>query len=298
MKTTTLLVLLAGIFLFSSCNDPDSGQIYTPTAKEATLTQYKLGIHPYLNSKNMYIVYRPIITYIEAKLGDVKIILETSGSYEKYEKKLYGGDFDLALPNPLQTYRALPCGYEVIAKMKPDSVFKGIFIARKDAHITQPSQIKGHKVSFPARTALAGTMMPLLFLHEHGLNVKHDINQKYVTSHYSSILNVFSSYTIVGATWPPPWELWKKENPIKAEELEVVWETKPLINNGFIVKKSMDISLKKRITEVLTDLDTVPAGKHLLENAGFEGFARASDKDYVVVSDFLKTYDKAIGSEK
>lgn len=182
--------------------------------------------------------------------------------------------------------------------MKPDSVFRGIFIARKDSHLKELRQIKGKGVSFPARTALAATMMPLLYLHEHGIDVKKDIHQKYVMSHYSSILNVYNSDVILSATWPPPWELWKKENPEKAKELEVVWQTRSLINNSVIVKKGMDKVLVKKIVDILVDLDTTPKGKQFLANAGFEGFVQATDEDYAVVADFLKKYDKAIGIPK
>ena len=83
-------------------------------------------------------------------------------------------------------------------------------------------------------------MMPLLFLSENGIDVNKDIHKNYVGSHYSSILNTFSSDTIVGATWPPPWETWKRDNPKKAQQMEVVWETDSLINIGVVVKKGVD----------------------------------------------------------
>lgn len=293
-----ILVLLSIPFFLISCSDSDEKITYIPSSKTISIKSYKLGIHPYLNSKKMYRFYRPILDHVESKVGNIEIILETSANYAEYNIKLYRGDFDFSLPNPFQTYNSLSKGYTVIGRMKPDSVFRGIFVTRKDSNIKTPSQLKGKKVSFPAPTALAATMMPLYYLYEHGIDVKNDIKKKYVGSQDSSILNSFTSDTIVGATWPPPWETWKKENPQKAKKMEVVWETESLINNGFVVKEGIDSNITKKIIDILVNLDETQEGKRLLNEAGFEGFTKSTNEDYNVVSEFLVKYDKAIGIPK
>ncbi len=287
------------MFLLTGCNDREKSSAYIPSAKEVNLTTYTLGIHPYLNSKKMYRSYRPIFDMIENKIGDIDIVLETSSSYAEYNTKLYRGDFDFSLPNPFQTYKALSHGYKVVAKMKPDSVFRGIFVARRELGLKEPLELKGKKISFPAPTALAATMMPLYFLHEHGLDVQNDIEKRYVGSQYSSILNAYSLDTAVAATWPPPWEAWAKENPEKAEKMEVLWQTEPLINNGFVVKKELDPKVAEAVVDLLVRFDTTEKGKRLLKQAGFAGFSRADDDDYTtVVGSFIEKYDAAIGVPK
>jgi len=298
MKILMISTLVLSMFFLSSCDDTTIESAYMPSGKTIDIKTYKFGIHPYLNSKKMYVAYRPILDLIEKKVGGIEIILETSLNYADYNKKLYRGDFDISLPNPFQTYNALSHEYKVIARMKPDTVFRGIFIARKDSHLSSVDQLKGKKVSFPAPTALAATMMPLMYLHEQGLDVEHDIQKMYVGSQYSSILNAYVSDTIAGATWPPPWESWKKENPQKAKEMEVVWQTESLINNGVIVKNELDEALVEKLKDVLVGLDKTLRGQQLLYAAGFEGFRDSNCSDYDVVSDFLKSYDKVIGIPK
>lgn len=296
-KLFLIAVYIIPLFLVS-CSDTNNKQKYTPSSKKISIKTYKLGVHPYLNSKKMYKFYRPILDHIESNIGNIEIILETSANYAEYNIKLYRGDFDFSLPNPFQTYNSLSKGYTVVARMKPDSVFRGIFVARKESNIKNISQLKGKSISFPAPTALAATMMPLYYLYEHGIDINNDIMKKYVGSQDSSILNSFTSDTIVGATWPPPWETWKEENPKKAEQMEVVWETKSLINNGFVVKKDMDANITKKITDILVNLDTTQRGKKLLREAGFKGFTKSNNEDYNIVLDFLEKYDKAIGVPK
>ena len=297
MKKTIIFTFIMFTFFFTGCGE-GAQESYKPTASLKSVKVYKFAVHPYLNSKKMYTSYRPILDHIETQIGDIKIILETSPTYADYNVKLYRGDFDISLPNPFQTYNALSYNYKVYARMKPDSVFRGIFVARKSLHLKNPKQLIGKKVSFPAPTALAATMMPLYYLYEHGIDLNKDITQKYVGSQYSSILNAYTLDTAAAATWSPPWESWKKENPQKALEMEVVWETKSLINNAIVIKKDMDEKLAQRIVAILVNLDTTKDGKKLLANAGFEGFQNSKDEDFNVVADFLKNYDKAIGIPK
>ena len=295
MKKTLIYLLIAA--LFTGCFENEKKELYRPSGISVTKKVYVVGIHPYLNSKNMYNSYRPIFDYLEKKIENVSFVLETSADYASYNEKLYAGSFHFSLPNPFQTYNALKHNYKIIAKMKPDSVFRGIIVARKDSKLTNIHQLKNKAVSFPAPTALAATMMPLYYLHQNGLDIK-TIEKRYVGSQYSSILNAYSSDTAAGATWPPPWESWSEENPDKAKDMVVVWQTEPLINNGFVVRKDVDEELSKKVASVLSVLDKSEDAQIILKNAGFEGFELSTDKDYLIVEKFLNKYDKVIGVPK
>lgn len=289
-----ILLIFLSLTLFSACSDNKKEEVYRPSGEITSKKVFIVGIHPYLNSKKTYDSYRPILDYLEQQIQNSSFVLETSSSYATYDEKLYRGDFHFSLPNPFQTHNALKHNYEVIAKMKPDSVFRGIIVARKESKLKDVQQLKHKSISFPAPTALAATMMPLYYLHEQGLDLS-TITKKYVGSQYSSILNAYSSDTIAGATWPPPWESWCKENPDKAKEMEVVWQTQALINNGFVVRNDVPKEFAKEVASVLLSLDTTIEGQKMLKNAGFSGFEHAANDDYLIVKDFLEKYDKVIG---
>jgi phosphonate transport system substrate-binding protein len=182
--------------------------------------------------------------------------------------------------------------------MKPDSVFRGIIVARKSKKLKNIRELTGQTVSFPAKTALAAAMMPLYFLHENGLDVKNDIKLKFVGSQFSSIMNAYTGDAIAAATWPPPWEQWKRENPKMAEEMEMVWITKPLVNNGFVAKGAVDSNISSEVARALVELDKSEKGAKILKNAGFEGFEYADETKYMPVKKFLENYDRAIGLPK
>ena len=91
--------------------------------------------------------------------------------------------------------------------MGDDNKFAGIILVRRDSGINKLSDLKGKKVSYPARTALAATMMPQYYFQTHGLDVNRDIENLYVGSQESSIMNVYLGNVAAGATWPMqnPW---------------------------------------------------------------------------------------------
>jgi phosphonate transport system substrate-binding protein len=291
------ILLLFTLLFFMGCEEKTT-ESYKPTAKKSNERVYIVGVHPYLNTKKMYDAYKPIFDYIESNIANTKFMIETSEDYATYEKKLYAQRFDFSLPNPYQTINSFKYNYYVIARMTPDEVFRGVIITRKDSHIQTPADLKGKIISFPAPTALAATMMPLHYLHHNGLNVNEDITKKFVGSQYSSIINVYAKDSMAGATWPPPWETWKKENPKMATELEVKWETKHLINNGFVAHNRVDTDLVKKVRTLLSELNKNDVGKKLLLNAGFEGFVVSENSDFVAVEKFLKIYDEEIGLPK
>lgn len=286
-------------FIFSGCMPEDQKtKGYKPTTVPVKEHELIVGVHPYLNAQKTFLEYEPLIRYLEKHIPSAHFTLETSLDYADYERKLYAGHFDFALPNPLQTLQASKHGYRIVAKMKPDSVFRGVIVARKENHIRFVEQLREQAISFPAKTALAATLMPKLFLYERGLNVDKDALPRYVGSQYSSIMNAYTKDTVAAATWPSPWNTWQKENPEKAKEMEVIWETPPLVNNGFVIRSDLDQNLSDKVVALLCSLDTFPEGKKLLENAGFDGFEHASEKTYRPVEKFLKQYDSALGLPK
>ena len=104
------------------------------------------------------------------------------------------------MPNPYQTVRSLKFGYSVFGKMGNDELFRGIILVRKDGGIRKLSDLKGKTVCYPAPTALAATMMPQYYLQTHGLNVNHDIENLYVGSQESSIMNVLRGHAAAAGT--------------------------------------------------------------------------------------------------
>lgn len=216
-------ILAFTLTLLCACTRHDEAS-YQPefTVKhDDRVKEYVVGVHPLHNPKRLMEIYGAFIEYANMQIPDARFRLEASRNYEEFDKKLYAGYYDLAMPNPYQTVRSLKHGYRVFAKMGDDAEFYGIILVRKDSNIREVTDLKGKVVSYPAQSALAATMLPQYFLHTHGIDVNFDIENRYVGSQESSILNVLRGHTAAAATWPLPWKKFRVEHPGMANQLEV-----------------------------------------------------------------------------
>ena len=296
MKSVKIAFISILAVFFSACEKIDNNEYKISYSSKAVFEEkeYVFGVHPLHNPKKLFEVYQPLVDLINEKLDGVKIKLEASRNYAAYDEKLFSGYFDLSLPNPYQTVVAAEKGYDIFGKMGDDKNFRGILIVRKDSGIKDVRDLKGKTVSYPAPTALAATMMPQEFLYENGLDVNKDITNIYVGSQESSIMNVYLGKSQAASTWPPPWIAFAKERPEVAQELEVKWETRPLLNNGLVVKKDFPKPLLEKISNVIFALHKDERGKKILERMELSRFEKAQYSTYDKVREFIKNFEKNI----
>lgn len=294
------LLLLAALFtlVIAGCSEEDKGG-YSPelmSDKQTTSTDklYTFGIHPLHNPNRLHEVFGPMMEYLSANIEGASFKLEASRNYAAYDEKLYAGKFEFSLPNPFQTINSLKHGYRVFGKMGDDDNFRGIILVRKDSGIEKIEDLKGKAVSYPAPTALAATMMPQYYLQSHGLEVMKDLDNRYVGSQESSVMNVFLKDTVAGATWPPPWHAMVKERPELAEQMEIKWQTEPLPNNGLVARNDVDEALVERVAELLTTMHTSAEGRVMLERMELSRFERATDATYQPVVDFVEVFSQTV----
>jgi phosphonate transport system substrate-binding protein len=271
--------------------------VYQPTLGargEAALVTYRVGIHPLHNPQRLMEVYGPIIDHIDAAMPDVELRLEASRNYEEFERKLYNGYFDFVLPNPYQTVLAIRQGYQVFGKMADDTEFRGLILLRRDSPVRTVADLKGQKVAYPAPTALAATLLPQHYLHTHGLDVNRDIDNMYVGSQESAIVNVQRGHVAAAATWPVPWKKFLVEQPELASQLAVKWETPPLVNNSWMARRDVPLPLVRRFADLLFGLKDSEAGREMLQRVPVTAFEPASDRTYRPVQAFLDRFASTV----
>ena len=294
-----VLVTLISLFviLLSACDQPlpeDKPLQYSTTPLEISVPVYRFAVHPLHNPQKLSEAYQPLIDYLNSRLQGVRFELEASRDYQAYEAKFRSRTPAFLLPNPWHTLEAQKVGYHVIAMAGDAQDFKGIFIVRQDSAIEKPADLKGKVVSYPSPTALAAAIMPQYFLYSHGININRDIQNVYVGSQESSIMNVYLGKSAAGATWPPPWRLFQKDHPREAAQLKLIWETPSLINNSVMVRDDVPNIVRDQVRKLLLDLALTKEGVNVLFGMETARFHAADDASYHVVMDYVKRFEKQV----
>lgn len=296
LKSITRLLFLSIFILLAAC-DQANNEINTPVYKKAATDSkqvYRLAIHPLHNPRKLTEAYQPLIDHLNKHISQVHFELEASRDYQAYEVKFRERKPELILPNPWQTLEAIKVGYRVIAMAGDAEDFKGIFIVRRDSGIETPKDLKGKIVSYPSHTALAACIMPQRYLFDNGLDIKQDIENRYVGSQESSIMNALLGESSAGATWPPPWRLFQKDRPEEAAQLKVIWQTPSLMNNSVMVRDDIPADIAKQVSTLLFALHEHEQGKSILQGMETARFYPATDDSYALVQEFINNFEKDI----
>jgi len=289
-----MVVLTAGLLLGCEPAPAPPSVSYTTEPPAKALATYRFAVHPLHNPALLLQAYQPLVNHLNAQLADATIELEASRDYQAYEAKVAARGPAFLLPNPWQTLQARKVGYHVIAMAGDAKDFKGIFLVRRDSAIRQPQDLKGKVVSYPSHTALAACIMPQYFLHNRGVNVRSDIQNAYVGSQESAMMNVYLGSSAVGVTWPPPWRLFQKNYPKEAAALKVIWETEPLINNSVMVRDDVPAAVRDTVRTTLLGLAQHPDGHSILAAMETAGFSAADDGSYNVVETFIQKFERDV----
>lgn len=288
------VVLLFGILLGCNREAERKGPAMGTKPPSAEAALYHLAVHALHNPAKLMQAYQPLIDHLNGRLQGARLALEPSRDYATFEEKYRTRKPDFLLPNPWQTLQAMKVGYHVIAMAGEPRDFKGIFVVRRDSVLKKPADLKGKMVSYPSPTALAACIMPQYFLHSHGIDVNTDIENRYVGSQESSIMNAYMGLTAAGATWPTPWRAFQKEHPREAAEMKVIWETEPLVSNAVMVRDDVPAQVVEQVRTLLLRLDSTKEGKAILAGMETARFLPAADKEYDVVRRYISRFEREV----
>lgn len=290
------VINFALVFFLFFCESTQADTTYKPSGATAQEDVFIFGPHPYSTPQAMFEDYEPIMRYLERMIPGTHFQIETSKDYAEYEEKLAAKRFHFSLPNPYQTIFSLEHGYRVIAKMTPDDDFRGLIVARTDKNIRSARDLAGQTLCFPSPTAVAATMLPLLYLQEvQGLAVKRDIKIQYVGSQYSTMLTAFTGDVAACGTSVRFWRFWSKENPDKASQMRVLWKTEPLPHNAIIARSDINAKLAQQVAVTLAGMDKDKDLDQMQFKVDQQHFELGSNATYKTVRDFLRRYERTLG---
>lgn len=296
VKQPAATAILAALALAGCAPAPKAD--YTPrigpsAAMRVSGTEYLFGVAPLHNAVRLFETYQPLIDEINRRAGAFTIKLESARDYPSYEIKVRDRMLHFAMLNPHLVIPAQDRGYTIIGRAA-DKI-RGLIVIRKDSNIRQIRDLRLASISFGARTDLSGTMMPKVFLKQLGLNVEKQARPKYVGSQESALMNVYLGYSAAACISAATWNAFRMAQPGVAQELQIAWQTDPLVGFGILARNDIPPEHIRTLTRILFDLNTSERGRGILEPIKVSSFKPASDGTYDGVWEFLNDYRRMFG---
>lgn len=286
--------LLVGITVACDLRvEHERGPAYSRVLPESS-REFIFAVYPVHNPSRMAAIYGPIVDHLNQLNEGFKFRFETSHDYTAFERKLARRQVHFALSNPYQALSCRASGYRIFGKMGDNDQYRGIILVRRDSGIRAPGDLKKRTIGYPARTALAATLLPQYYLQTHGVDLERDTRTMYVRSEESVIMNVYLRLTDAGATWAVPWEAFRKDHPAEADALAVRWSTPALPNNGLVVRDDVPDEVLRQVEAELFSLHQDPEGQTALARIPVSRFEPATDGTYAPVQTFLMQFKRRV----
>lgn len=178
--------------------------------------------------------------------------------------------------------------------------YRGQFVARADSPIKALEDIQGKNIAYTDAASTSGYIYPSAILKQKGIQ---PATFKYYGSHNAAILAVYSGTADVACSY------WSPNDPntgMPKDAREKLLDTAPDImekvvpfaftdwipNDTVTFRKNLPHDLEAKLEEALKTFADSPGGKKILQSLyDIDGLEPASDKDYDIVRETLKTMD-------
>ena len=247
--------------------------------------------------------YEPLAAYISRQAG-VNIKLKILSRYGNIIDNFISDDLDGAFFGSFTGAMAIrKLGVEPLARPEYSdgtSTYYGIIFTRKDSGIQSAQDMQGKRFAFVDKATTAGWLLPLHYFQEHGIDDYHAwFSETYFAgTHEDVIYDVLNRKADVGAAKNQVFYRLGKKNPAVIEDLAILSTSPEVPANGLAVRPDLDEILKKKLKDILLQMDSNEDGLQTLKSFGAKRFIETTKQDYQPVFDYadhcgldLVTYD-------
>jgi len=249
----------------------------------AAETPYRLGILPYMSSRQTVELFGPLAVSLEAALKH-PVQLESSASFPDFTRDMHDRRFDIALIQPFDYPDFVDkLGYLPIAQHAIPLVSR-IYV-RDDSSYRTIDDLRGTIVAMPPAEA-ANTRMTMRALRDARLLPGRDIEVRNFNSNDSCLQQVWAGLASACGTGPPPAAVFEERMHGK---LRAVADAPSIPHILFVAHPRLPAEVRMRLLEHLAGLTATEDGRAILKKIGFQGFIPARPAEYAVMKSYLAT---------
>ncbi|SCY52350.1 phosphate/phosphite/phosphonate ABC transporter substrate-binding protein [Alkaliphilus peptidifermentans] len=253
-----------------------------------------IGAIPTQNQGDMKNAMDKLGEHFSKELG-TQVIVEVYPDYNGVVEAMNYGQVDMAYFGPLTYIIANDRGgAEAIMTLLVNG--EPFYYSYMIAHVDSPintledmiTDVGQYQFAFGDVNSTSGSLIPTLALKEKGVfrdQMDTDFKEIFYTGgHDAAALAVQEKKVDVGAVDSAIFEVMKKNGVVDETKLKVIWQSEPLFQYPWAVKKGTPNELKEAFQEAFLKV----TDQEILDVFGANGFIKADDKDYEPVRQAAK----------
>lgn len=241
----------------------------------------RIGVVPALTQGQTREGINRLAQHLQASLNrpvDVRVFAD----YAAVVEGLGFGHIDMAYLGP-RTYVIAAHRYGVKAILTQlidgEPFYHSYFIARAGSNLNALEDLRGRTVAFADPSSTSGSLIPKLALIKAGINPDRDLRALHTGAHDATALAVLHGQVEAGAIDSAYFHMLIRQGQLRAEDFKVFWQSEPLFQYPWAVRRDMDEGLIAQIQRAFLSVkDPV-----IFQAFGASGFTVATDADYEVI---------------
>jgi phosphonate transport system substrate-binding protein len=256
----------------------------------------RFGVEPYDTAARLVTIYQKIGQMIGDKLG-CKVEVFVATSYNAEIEAMRNGKLDIGEFGPLgyvlahQVAKAEAVAAFGAADGTPNTYWASI-VTYPGSGIKTVVEIKGRSFAFSDPASTSGHLFPAYGLRKAGLDPDKDIKAIFAGSHTASFEALYNHKVDAGELNSEQLESATQRGHYKDGDLVFLWKSDPIPTDPFSVRGDLPDAFKKKVTEVLQNLDLTTldeADRKIMVGTGVTRLVPMKDDAYNGIRDLVKT---------
>lgn len=262
-----------------------------------------IGLIPEQNVFKQIKRYEPLFNYLSEKIKlriESKVLTQYGNIIDNFTSLGLDGAF---FGSFTYTIARTKLNIEIITRPESTdgiSTYHGLIFVKKESGINGPKDMAGKRFAFVDKATTAGYLFPLVYFKEKGIkDYNAFFKETYFTgTHEDAVYDVLNNRADVGAAKNTVFFRLAVEDSRLRKELVILERSTDVPENSLAVRKDLDISIKKKLKQVLLNMHNDPDGMKVLKDFGAKRFIETTDGDYASVYEYaqeiglnLETYD-------
>jgi len=294
--TKALFILFLAVLLPFSCTEDEKQEpVNISTVKTIQGPPFVIALLPGRNVFQQKEQYNVLASYLSKAIG-MNITTKLFDSYASIYREIKEGRADAAVLGGL-SYVVINSKIPLEPLARPylkdgTSTYSAVIFSVNNSGINADVRTwKDKRFVLVNKSSYSGYVFPLWHLNKNGVKdlMRYVRSVSYTGSADSSITAVFQGQADIGCSSKRRFNELIEKNPLMRRKLVIIANSPSLPSNTFVMKRSENDTLKKKIKAALLDIDKTPEGREALSALKAERFIETKGSEYSILSGMLDT---------